>query len=596
MAAIIDRSVPSSYERNNNAIRSQSIDLTSPRKARRSDGSSTSQVFGGGYSTNTSSEYPDTGVTRKYSFDVNYATIAPDGVSRQSILINGQFPGPTIVANYGDWIEVEVTNSLPDEGTTIHWHGMLQKESQWMDGVPSVQQCPLAPGKTFTYRFRADQVGTTWWHSHYSGQFTTGAYGALIINGNENSEYDEDIGPIFLSDWYHETLNQDLNTTIHSGNSQPPPVDNLLINGKMPFNCSKTTLPCTPNAPLSKFFFTPGKKYRLRLINSSAATNAKFSIDGHTFTVIAHDFTPLQPYKTDLISLANGQRADVIVEAIGAPGSSYWMRSDLGDGTNQRACIDAVTSPIRTAVAAVYYDGADTNSLPTTTSSIDPARLLPCSNDALNQTVPVKAVSSDIQGELTTVEMYINFTHLDNPSINSWTINGASYHADFSRALLSDVKSGNANSASDTFLYNFGSNGTVRLVLYNLFPFTHHPMHLHGFNFQVLAEGFGTWDGTITNPDNPTRRDVVVLDKAIFNPNGPATPAYTVIQFFTDNPGTWPFHCHMSWHNSAGLFSNLLIRPADVERLTIPDSITQICKDWNSWDSESGYEPIDSGI
>jgi FtsP/CotA-like multicopper oxidase with cupredoxin domain len=90
--------------------------------------------------------------------------IAPDGVVRQkAILINGIFPGPTIEANYGDWIEVEVTNAIIDEGITVHWHGMLQKRTPWMDGVPSIQQCPIAPGRTFTYRFRADQIGTSWW-------------------------------------------------------------------------------------------------------------------------------------------------------------------------------------------------------------------------------------------------------------------------------------------------------------------------------------------------------------------------------------------------------------------------------------------------
>lgn len=64
----------------------------------------------------------------------------------------------------GDWIQITVHNVLgadDGEGTSMHWHGFLQKESQWMDGVPGVQQCPIAPGKNFTYRFRADQYGTS---------------------------------------------------------------------------------------------------------------------------------------------------------------------------------------------------------------------------------------------------------------------------------------------------------------------------------------------------------------------------------------------------------------------------------------------------
>ena len=133
-----------------------------------------------------------------------YWQIAPDGVlRRQAILINGAFPGPTIEANYGDWIEVDVENGLTNDGTTIHWHGLLHKEVQWMDGTPSIQQCPITPGRTFTYRFKADQVGSSWWHSHNSAQYTSGAFGALLIHGpGENTDYDEDLGPVFLSDWY----------------------------------------------------------------------------------------------------------------------------------------------------------------------------------------------------------------------------------------------------------------------------------------------------------------------------------------------------------------------------------------------------------
>lgn len=72
--------------------------------------------------------------------------------------MNNQFPGPVIEANWGDWIEVTVTNNIPDEGAAIHWHGLLQKNTPYMDGVPGNTQCPIAPGKTFTYRFQAGKL------------------------------------------------------------------------------------------------------------------------------------------------------------------------------------------------------------------------------------------------------------------------------------------------------------------------------------------------------------------------------------------------------------------------------------------------------
>lgn len=106
---------------------------------------------------------PNTGVTRHYDFTVGEMMIAPDGVQKKGLVINGAFPGPTIEANWGDWIEVAVHNNLDWEGTALHWHALLQRETPWFDGVPSVHQCPIAPGSSFTYRFRADLYGTSWY-------------------------------------------------------------------------------------------------------------------------------------------------------------------------------------------------------------------------------------------------------------------------------------------------------------------------------------------------------------------------------------------------------------------------------------------------
>ena len=55
--------------------------------------------------SNPYKQAPDTGVTRHYQFTVARAQLAPDGYQKKVIVINGQFPGPTIEANWGDWIE-----------------------------------------------------------------------------------------------------------------------------------------------------------------------------------------------------------------------------------------------------------------------------------------------------------------------------------------------------------------------------------------------------------------------------------------------------------------------------------------------------------
>jgi FtsP/CotA-like multicopper oxidase with cupredoxin domain len=48
--------------------------------------------------------------------------MAPDGVERQMLVFNNQFPGPVIEANWGDWIVVHVTNNLQANGYRLNDH------------------------------------------------------------------------------------------------------------------------------------------------------------------------------------------------------------------------------------------------------------------------------------------------------------------------------------------------------------------------------------------------------------------------------------------------------------------------------------------
>ena len=51
-----------------------------------------------------------------------------------------------------------------------------------------------------SYRFRADQYGTSWYHSHYSSKYAGGILGPMIIHGPSNYDYDIDLGPVFVQD------------------------------------------------------------------------------------------------------------------------------------------------------------------------------------------------------------------------------------------------------------------------------------------------------------------------------------------------------------------------------------------------------------
>lgn len=60
-------------------------------------------------------------------------------------------------------------------------------------------RCPIAPGSSFTYTFKADLYGTSWYHSHYSAQYAGGLLGPMVIHGPSNANYDIDLGPVFLT-------------------------------------------------------------------------------------------------------------------------------------------------------------------------------------------------------------------------------------------------------------------------------------------------------------------------------------------------------------------------------------------------------------
>ena len=118
-------------------------------------------------------------------------------------------------------------------------------------------------------------------------------------------------------------------------------------------------------------------------------------------------------------------------------------------------------------------------------------------------------------------------------------------------------------------------------------------MHLHGHNFNVLSEGPGTWDGTINHIENTQRRDVQLLQPG--SPL-PGAPSHLVIQYNTDNPGVWPFHCHIAWHVSAGLYVNLMEQTDLITKRVIPSSSQQTCQDWHIYSGSEVVDEIDSGL
>ena len=103
------------------------------------------------------------------------------GRSVAGYTVNGTSPGPTITARQGQLVEVHLRNASVKAGITLHWHGYDVPAA--MDGVAGVTQDEVPIGGEFTYRFRANQIGTYWYHSHQvsNPQVIGGLFGTLVV-------------------------------------------------------------------------------------------------------------------------------------------------------------------------------------------------------------------------------------------------------------------------------------------------------------------------------------------------------------------------------------------------------------------------------
>ena len=100
---------------------------------------------------------------------------------------NGSVPGPELRVTQGDRVKVILINHMP-VATSIHWHGINVPDA--MDGVAGITQNAVAPGRTFTYEFIADQVGTYWYHSHQDArnQIPEGLVGSIVVEPKDASK------------------------------------------------------------------------------------------------------------------------------------------------------------------------------------------------------------------------------------------------------------------------------------------------------------------------------------------------------------------------------------------------------------------------
>ncbi|OCT53411.1 Laccase-2 [Cladophialophora carrionii] len=566
-----------------------STSSTAPTPTQKADsqcthGPFTRACWGNGYSiaTNYDAVWPNTDKVVEYFLDIQNATMSLDGFSRQLYVINGQFPGPTITANWGDTLRIHVKNSLTTNGTGIHWHGLRQWKTNHMDGTGGVTECPIAPGQSRTYEFLCTQFGTTWYHSHFSSQYTDGVVGTMIINGPATSNYDLDLGAFPITDYYHRPAFE-LGPLIQTGGFPrgPPAGDNILINGTN-VNLNGT------QGRYSRTTITKGKKYRLRLINTSTNDNFKVSLDGHNFTVITADFVPVKPFTTQWLFLGIGERHDVIVEA-NQPIDNYWFHVVPVTGCSSNLN--------KNALAIFSYTGANSTGLPSNATRANAptgAAVSDC-NDPNDKLIPY--VKLDVPSNYTipaSSRLDVGFAIVQNTAqqtLFQWNLNFTAMSVEWDRPTLEYVFNKNTTYPPEMNLITLpGKNAWSYWVIQavpTIAPPIPHPIHLHGHDFYVLGAGTGIYNNSQTlNYKNPPRRDVAML---------PAS-GYLVIAFITDNPGAWLMHCHIAWHVGLGFAAQFLEQADQIPNLGIGQDFQQGCHAWDTYNQNAIFHQEDSGL
>ncbi|CAE6443593.1 unnamed protein product [Rhizoctonia solani] len=525
-------------------------------------------------------------VTRTYDWTVATATGSPDGYYRPMLVVNGQYPGPTIEANDGDTIIINVQNDM-SVGTTIHWHGLFQNSTPWMDGPAGITQCPIPAGSSFTYQFTINgQYGTYWWHAHASTQLADGIHGPLIIHSPDDPlkrgvDYDED-QILVVADWYHDTssviTSALLSSSGYHGSIAAPSPNSALINGQGIWDCATygNSSTCFTQTPL-EIQVVPNKKYRFRLINTAAHAMFWVSLDGHTFNVTEADDTGVYSETNSALhrlKFHNGQRYSVIVDtSVGSVGDSYWMRAQMNT-----ACLTTLPDDFaNTTYAIVRYveeDGTGAGTTDPTTSDwtdvISGAECTDLDTSSLTPIIAKDAPTTVVKRGMFQTGFAVSLDSAGNLD-TGFEVNSTEFVDLVYQPILHTIASGGTVNASNVASVVYDSAGAVDLIINNLDTAIDHPYHMHGMTFWIIAEGSGSLsleeaESVSYNTTNPIRRDTHII---------PAS-SWAVLRFEANNPGVWFMHCHIDWHLAEGFAAVIVVQPDAVAQMSIPSANTAV--------------------
>jgi FtsP/CotA-like multicopper oxidase with cupredoxin domain len=198
------------------------------------------------------------------------------GRATNALTFNGRVPGPELRVRQGDLVEVRLANEDVAEGVSVHWHGVDVPNAE--DGVAGVTQDAVLPGRQHVYRFRAEQVGTFWYHSHQvaSKQVRRGLLGALVIEPRR-------------------VVPKDVFDTVVIAHE---------LAGRSTLDGSET---------LRRQQVPRGAEVRLRLVNAENSPR-RFTLGGTPFRVLAVDGSDVNepaPLRNTALEVAAGGRYDI---------------------------------------------------------------------------------------------------------------------------------------------------------------------------------------------------------------------------------------------------------------------------------------------
>ncbi|KAI8629130.1 multicopper oxidase-domain-containing protein [Xylariaceae sp. FL1651] len=552
---------------------------------------------------------------REYEWTITDGEGRPDGVHRPMMMINNHFPGPLIEINEGDVLIVNVLNKASN-ATTLHWHGIFQNGTNWMDGAAGVTQCPIAPGQVYQYRFNVTgQAGTYFYHGHQGVQALDGLVGPMVIHsrreaGKPRLPYSSD-RVILLQDWYYDQASGLMRDVLSPGVEDAPIPNTALMNGINQAVCSDHPgRECSKvkTASLPQLHVAPGERHRLRFINVGGFAWFQVAVDEHNdLQVVEVDGTIVEPTLKSPLLISPGQRYSAVLKADHEKGA-FWLRARMAtacfadqklpeNGINEAKAIVRYTDSLHSRHEGHEEDKEDNEAiaLPETSSELP---FLPTCRD-LSSTTSFRPSPPQPAPQIADHSWYLRV----NLAIGDWrlqrgVLNSSSFRPDLKYPTLHRVLDGlssNNNSfiiegvntaafdADSELVISNNNIETIDIILQNMDE-NSHPFHLHGTQMWVLGAGHGYFPGYealglqpegkgLLNPANttvvrnPLKRDTITAEGY----------GWVLLRFIADNPGVWLFHCHVIWHSEAGMGMQFLSRIDELRSWQVPDEARKLC-------------------